>query len=920
MKKLALVLISVFTIFGGLLLTACDKNVSLSVDQQSVVITTNDKNNAEQSYLQKTINVTLKNSDDGVYVEVVNGEDIIYLDGRYATKKSKEQYSFTIHASRSGQAQVKVTSVEDRKQSALIDVTVNTVIESIDEVTLDSVNNHSNKFAIREQRDFAKGREIVFGDYFNFSPITANINDVDWAFYDNEDVSNKTLGDPENPMAEIKDGKLFVYENYVQNTIRLKAYFVENTSISDWVEFDILEEATISKFTLTDFGGEKVVIGENAAEDLSFSLKRNDADLSNLRGYLTLNSKHPVDLELVVMQDTGAGKIELSEKEYGRYFGFNLTDVREPNENEGTYSYGFRIDALDTENNLASGEFFFYLRIQYRDYAFSVDTSEKLARVDVGFTVESVQVQNDNGDTLNEGKVDVYSSYVDSFGYALHVLLRPETVTVNEKFRILINLNQSAFGSLRIADEQGRQQTVNENNISKVLEFRDSRGREIGFSRAGASENICSDYLSNNEVLYLLAGDAIENILANVEVQFESSGVNPKSTYVNFDLYHIGDNKEIAVTYENGEQISDKFISSSKENSSKTVDFDRVKIDGLTSLNGLKLILDNNVQFKLEELEPEAFVPGERPYMFVNFSISLVGYGFDASTTFHFEHVTGRRSQDFHIYAFMPLESASINNGNKQSSSVFEEEYSGQGYVVNDHGLIDIETSNNSNSLSRLVLEAGANLPLEFSTPASAEIEVKFLPVWTAVKGMADYNDNGYYIPVFQEISRMFPDMDTETALENFFNNPAYLDAVAQQFFANLFTDVNSLLFSINPQTGRLTISNNAFKGYVCVLFKGWAYDQQNGRKQVTLARFFALETLFSVRTLTPNVKETTLYTQETLSIADMSRASVDVMVALRNDQNIPTYTGKLSYFEFVSNKLASLGQDFFNGFEANGT
>ena len=118
MKKFALGILSVFMILGGVLLSACDKKVSLSVSTEEVVIYTNyDK---EGYYQSKTIDVSLKNSSDGVRVEILKGGDSIRLSS--VKKKTTENYSFTIYGDKSGEAEVRVSSIEDNKQNAIINV------------------------------------------------------------------------------------------------------------------------------------------------------------------------------------------------------------------------------------------------------------------------------------------------------------------------------------------------------------------------------------------------------------------------------------------------------------------------------------------------------------------------------------------------------------------------------------------------------------------------------------------------------------------------------------------------------------------------------------------------------------------------------------------------------------------------------
>ena len=64
MKKFSLSILGIFLFLGGVFLTACQQQISLSVSTQEVEIYTNDK--TAENYLTKDIEVTLSNSSAGI--------------------------------------------------------------------------------------------------------------------------------------------------------------------------------------------------------------------------------------------------------------------------------------------------------------------------------------------------------------------------------------------------------------------------------------------------------------------------------------------------------------------------------------------------------------------------------------------------------------------------------------------------------------------------------------------------------------------------------------------------------------------------------------------------------------------------------------------------------------------------------------
>lgn len=121
MKKFAFAILSVFMILGGMVLSACEKNVSLSVSATEVTLYTNDT----QQNLSREIEVTLEGSSDGIDVEELDGNECITLDKTFTeSPKRSGKYAFVVKADLATQVQpatIKVSSKEDPTKYQFVD-------------------------------------------------------------------------------------------------------------------------------------------------------------------------------------------------------------------------------------------------------------------------------------------------------------------------------------------------------------------------------------------------------------------------------------------------------------------------------------------------------------------------------------------------------------------------------------------------------------------------------------------------------------------------------------------------------------------------------------------------------------------------------------------------------------------------------
>ena len=177
MKKIALSILSVFVILGGLLFSACDKQVSLSIGEGQEIVELFTNNDNTENSRSKTIDVKLQNSNAGVKVEILKGDDVVSVSSTQNERKSDGEYSFDISClDKSGEAEVKVYAIDDARAFKNILVKVNTDLESITAKANNS-NLGSDLFVVR-----GIDKTLVTEDYFDLAPITANRKDIIWTF------------------------------------------------------------------------------------------------------------------------------------------------------------------------------------------------------------------------------------------------------------------------------------------------------------------------------------------------------------------------------------------------------------------------------------------------------------------------------------------------------------------------------------------------------------------------------------------------------------------------------------------------------------------------------------------------------------------------------------------------------------------
>lgn len=930
MKKFSLSILGIFLFLGGVFLTACQQQISLSVSTQEVEIYTNDT--TAENYLTKDIEVTLSNSSAGIGVELVKGNNVSLSKPELI---GSGKYGFTITGEKSGVAEVKVYANDDPKIAKSIHVKVNTLLTEI---------NHKNNYLTnnRDCRFVVKGQSVNLNqkDLFNFEPETANIKDLEWTFAEKENVQGvekyKTqLSNAQGEIfAEIKNDVLYVYDKYEEveidgqtvvynectlKSLNIRAAFAKDTSIYSEISLAVLDDVSIQNLKISDNSGDRSLIEDAAltTNEASFALKRNDGSRSKVTGTIQINSNgNEVDLDIQVYKAINGQYVLLDRKTadgidgWEEYFAFSSSKT---DESEFSTTYQFELDSFDSGSTKRRGEFLIYLKAKYTNYIYNFATGSfgkfndaKNLNIFLGleYCAEHIDISNPTtASGLNNSSIDVFSSYTTSYGYKITTYVTPSDFPIDDnRFYITVDGNANGF-----------------DDLSKVAKFY-KNGREIAFTKNGAI--FSSAALTSGDTIEVVASEEIDGAKLGVIFNFMSFSNSQVYTSLAMNLYKVSIGESIEATFENGDAVTTQSISSSLA-STRQMTY-RLKLMGVSSLNGLTLAYENNSNFNFSNMHLETAGKDEetgRDYVVLDFVVSLSSANIEDSTNFWFEHITGKKSSKYEIGAYIPLTHASVTNADKSSADVYIDLTSQQSFVADENEILT-EGINADYSLSKLMLEAGLRLPLNISyqnaTLTGNKIEYRTLSfdnlvsILRANTLLAGYND--------ERIAEIADDLFNFGSFNEDDINLT-LNDIVKNFFARFEELKGTTGFSIDNNVLVLN-NNNTYKTIVAVVFNGYADKNEGEELKISkIVRYFTLESFFSVKYMLSDVTRKELFTTETLSIDEESRSRVDVTISLRPDENVPTYSNSLSYFVFKSDKKFKVGSNLqteFNASEGN--
>lgn len=860
MKKIALGILSVFMLFGGVLLSACTReNPSLSISTNYIEIYTNDAD--RDNYQQGVVEVTLDGSNDGIGVQVESGSDVV----TYSTSRlSSSSFAVTLSAIKSGNAKVKIYAMSNQNIYEYVDVGVLTIPKSTSIVDQNDSEGRTGMFVVKG----GEGTLLDVEKYIAFAPADANVRDVVWSFKEaGQEVSTVlTQSDGTNvaTTAEIRDNRLYVYDSYSRPLISVYAIVVGNSSLSQRLDFQVIEDSSIEDFFINN-------------SPLTSSDGNVEVDL--IRNNSSVADEFPSQVTGQIVINTFDANMGISPKAYlvdsGRevtteeYFKFSV-DSRNYDTNESQLTINFTIDALYDDFTMEKrfGNLYFELELSYSEFIYSINTRDvsniNEAILKLSFVPESVVVRDSNGNDVGGQVIDLYSQYYNSQGYILSCNVYPDDIPLsNSNYQIVIDI--------------GGRNVDSADDVLRV--YNRNTGVQIPFVLMEGSDSVTT-YITETEIangtpLYFRSGDLNgRNSINGFEISFIASGNSAIATEtITANLYHIsmGSTMEIEEVDDEGNTIttnysSTKYISSAR-NSLGVADTKEYyfKISGISSIEGLSLssMTNRNFNISMEEYARSGQNDDEQ-FVIIKVTVSLNGVEFRDYTTFSFNHKSGLSSQAISLEAFNPLTSVSIYNNSRGANNIYDEGSEKQDYIISGGEII--KSGNGDMSLSTILVSAGSNVSLlldyQNATLNTANITSGYQFLYLNSEN-AQMKDEDFAKLVIEDLDRLYEGFRVE---ENTY-----------------FTFTN----------GELRVSNSQFVIFVMVRFYG--YD--DAHEEVTFVRFFRLESFYPVTSLRSDIADTTLLSKESLSVNDEALSQVDVSLSLRNDDNPATYSS-LAYFK----------------------
>ena len=269
MKKIAPIMLCVFMMFGGIVLSACSgSNISLSLSTNYVEIYTNDAD--RENYQSANIEVSLNGSNDGIDVQVESGDDVVTIASR---ENSSSSTTITLNAIKSGDARVKVYSRENNAVYDYLNIKVYTLPTATNIIDQNDDNNRTSMFVVKD----GEGVSLEVDKYISFEPADVNVKDISWSFNSqNEEISTvyeQDMGDgTTETYAEIVNNTLKVYDACNEQTITVYAIVETDRSLSKPLVFQVIESSSIRYYTI---GGHEI---DDLDGEVEIDLVRNNSN------------------------------------------------------------------------------------------------------------------------------------------------------------------------------------------------------------------------------------------------------------------------------------------------------------------------------------------------------------------------------------------------------------------------------------------------------------------------------------------------------------------------------------------------------------------------------------------------------------------------------------------------------------------
>ena len=681
MKKFFVGFLSLFCMFGAVILTACGgNNVELSLSTEFVSIQL-----VEGSTSEQTVTVTVSGTDDtSIYADargyedkidvrkesVANGRTIIYITGKEETTD--------------GYAEVQVRTLQGNV-TKVIYVDVYSEVSSMEQKEEETTKK--NNYAIR-----GGSIELIENNLLTFYPSQNSRRTITWTLA--EGTSGATI-----------DGNILTIDSsYNPDLTSITLIATTELGVSAEVELPVVdkieEELALSWSYSRDTQGYELINSDNN----TFTIVPNIASDLNYIGYVKLQFNQELDV-----------------RGYALHNGSQTNDLvveADGEDNDGNKIFSiYSNKALDNSSVNLNRDFTVYFEVGYSEFDYSISTLEtNPIHINVREKVNGIVISSEDADDIKGTTQVLYSEYSNSYGQEYLVQVTPTTVIgATSRYSIslrITNPNIPTGGLANGCPVEFWYQDVNNNNIWTQIPLEYDSAQGIYTTRS-------NNTVSVNRIFMKASSSLNTQNFEGIEITFRSED-NPDVTNTFYAQLVKSVSYEDFV-FEDADFRVDSSASATDVNITKTF-----VLQGQTSVEGLYIV--NNSDNVL--ISDPAYITSTSDS--VTFSITLTlrreSYGITSLDSYQICHRNGLQSELFDIDIFLPLKDAAVlYDVSDVSDSVTD--YKTNNYSYDSEGNV---VTGSLYGLSSIMIKNGSTTPVLYSYntsgvyQAQASIDVSY--------------------------------------------------------------------------------------------------------------------------------------------------------------------------------------------------
>lgn len=681
MKKFFVGFLSLFCMFGAVILTACGgNNVELSLSTEFVSIQL-----VEGSTSEQTVTVTVSGTDDtSIHADargyedkidvrkesVANGRTIIYITGKEETTD--------------GYAEVQVRTLQGNVTKVIyVDVysEVNSMEQKEEETT------KKNNYAIR-----GDSIKLIENNLLTFYPSQNSRRTITWTLA--EGTSGATI-----------DGNILTIDSsYNPDLTSITLIATTELGVSAEVELPVVdkieEELALSWSYSRDTQGYELINSDNN----TFTIVPNIASDLNYIGYVKLQFNQDLDV-----------------RGYALHNGSQTNDLvveADGEDNDGNKIFSiYSNKALDNSSVNLNRDFTVYFEVGYSEFDYSISTLKtNPIHINVREKVNGIVISSEDADDIKGTTQVLYSEYSNSYGQEYLVQVTPTTVIgATSRYSIslrITNPNIPTGGLANGCPVEFWYQDVNNNNIWTQIPLEYDSAQGIYTTRS-------NNTVSVNRIFMKASSSLNTQNFEGIEITFRSED-NPDVTNTFYAQLVKSVSYEDFV-FEDADFRVDSSASATDVNITKTF-----VLQGQTSVEGLYIV--NNSDNVL--ISDPAYITSTSDS--VTFSITLTlrreSYGITSLDSYQICHRNGLQSELFDIDIFLPLKDAAVlYDVSDVSDSVTD--YKTNNYSYDSEGNV---VTGSLYGLSSIMIKNGSTTPVLYSYntsgvyQAQASIDVSY--------------------------------------------------------------------------------------------------------------------------------------------------------------------------------------------------